>query len=277
MKKRELCGLLDQLGLHPSRRLGQNFLVDENMLDAMVRAAAPAAGEQVLEIGPGTGVLTRSLLAAGCRVTAVEIDHRLADYLRRELGGDDGFTLIEGDACKIDYDRLFAAGVPYRCLANLPYSCGSVFLAGLTILENPPQEAFILLQKEMGDRLLASPGTKDYGALTVRLAWLYETSLVRQVPPGVFFPPPEVMSVYLRLTARPGRPATALRRKAARLAMAAFAQRRKKAAGLLERLCGAPAVQQAFAKLGIPPDARAENLTPNQYLQLAENLPDALQ
>lgn len=275
MKKNELCKLLESLNLRPSRKLGQNFLVDDNMLDAMVRAAAPRTDEAILEIGPGTGVLTRRLLQAGCQVTAVEIDHRLAEYLREALGDKPNFRLLEADACKTDYAAIFGTA-PYRCLANLPYSCGSVFLARLVELDNPPQEAFVLLQKEMGDRLTAVPGTKDYGSLTVRLAWLFDTSLVRLVPPGVFFPPPEVMSAYICLKGRADRPSPALRRAASRLVIAAFAQRRKKALGLLEQLCGKDAVKPAFLQLGLSPDARAENLTPEQYLQLAEILSPSL-
>lgn len=269
MKAAELRQLLDRLGVHPSRKLGQNFLVDENMLDALVKAAAPQSAEKVLEIGPGTGVLTRRLLDAGCQLTAVELDHRLAEYLRQEFADRQNFTIIEGDACKIDYSQLFPADA-FRCLANLPYSCGSVFLAKCADLDNPPADAFVLLQKEMGDRLTASVGTKDYGALTVRLAWLYEISLVRLVPPGVFLPPPEVMSAYIRLKRKDDFPDATTRRLATKVTLTAFAQRRKKAAGLLESIAPKQQILTAFQALNIPLDARAENITPKQFLALAK-------
>ena len=273
MKKSELLALLARLELHPSRKLGQNFLIDDNMLDAMVRASAPVAGESVLEIGPGTGVLTRRLLAAGCRVTAVELDHRLAAYLRSELGEQENFRLIEGDACKQDYQELMG-DEPFRCIANLPYSCGSVFLAVIAALSNPPTELYVLLQKEMGDRLTATIGTKEYGSLTCRLQWLYAISLVRNVPQGVFFPPPEVMSAYIRLKRLPEIPAVALRQRAALLVNTAFSQRRKKITGLLSKYDFQQPLASLLDEMQISPDSRAENLTPAQYLQLAEKLKD---
>jgi len=269
MKKSELLALLARLEIHPSRKLGQNFLIDDNMLDALVRASSPVAGETVLEIGPGTGVLTRRLLETGCQVTAVELDHRLAAYLREEFGAHQNFRLIEGDACKQDYQELLG-DAPFRCIANLPYSCGSVFLAVIATLQNPPTELFVLLQKEMGDRLTAAVDTKEYGSLTCRLQWLYDISLVRTVPPGVFFPPPEVMSAYVRLKRLPTIPALELRQRATILVNAAFSQRRKKITGLLGKYEFRRPLPDLLEALRISPDSRAENLTPEQYLQLAE-------
>jgi len=136
MKKAELCALFERLGLHPSRKLGQNFLVDVNLLEAMVRDAAPMAGERILEIGPGAGTMTEKLLESGCDLTAVEIDYRLVSWLRERFAGKSNFRLLEGDACKLDYQQIFGEA-PYRCIANLPYSCGSVFLANISEQPNP--------------------------------------------------------------------------------------------------------------------------------------------
>ena len=266
---RELRDLLAGLGIHPSRRLGQNFMVDANLLTALVRDAAPQPGQTVLEVGPGTGVLTRLLLAAGCRVTAIELDHRLAAYLRDTLGPQPGFRLVEGDACRTDYAGLFGSA-PFRCIANLPYSCSSVFLAAMADLDNAPTDLHVLLQREMADRLGAAAGSKDYGALSVRLQLRYSVAVVRSVPPQVFWPPPEVGSAWIRLRQRTDCPPPALRRQAAELAAVAFSQRRKKAAKVLAARLGGPAVALAlFAHAGLSPEARAEQLSPADFVRLA--------
>lgn len=266
---RELKDLLAGLGLHPSRRLGQNFLVDGNLLDAMLRDANPRPGERVLEVGPGTGILTRRLLAAGCTVTAVELDRRLAAYLRESLAGESGFRLIEGDACRTDYAGLFG-DAPFRCIANLPYACSSVFLAAMASLANAPTDLHVLLQREMADRLAAEPGSGDYGALTVRVRLRYSVRLVRPVPPQVFWPPPEVASAFVRLERHDAAGPAALRALAGELAGIAFSQRRKKAGKVLsERLGGSAAAGRIFAAAGLSPEARAEQFSPADFGRLA--------
>jgi 16S rRNA (adenine1518-N6/adenine1519-N6)-dimethyltransferase len=266
---RELRDLLAGLGIHPSRRLGQNFMVDANLLAALVRDADPRPGQSVLEVGPGTGVLTRRLLAAGCQVTAIELDHRLAAYLRTALGAQAGFRLIEDDACRVDYAGLFGT-TPFRCIANLPYSCSSVFLAVMADLDNAPADLHVLLQREMADRLGAAPGSRDYGALSVRLQLRYSATMVRTVPPQVFWPPPEVSSAWMRLVQRSDADPTDLRRLAGELAAGAFSQRRKKAAKVLsERLGGTPLALSLFARAGLSPEARAEQFSPADFVRLA--------
>lgn len=272
MNKSELLPLLAKLGVHPSRRLGQNFLVDGNMLDAMVRDAAPQAGESILEVGPGTGVLTRKLIESGVRLTAVEFDHRLAAHIRDTYGRNPGFRLVEADACKLDYDELMGTG-PWRCIANLPYSCGSVFLAHAAAAANPPGELFILLQLEMGERLAAKEGGDDYGALTVQIQSLYQVELRRKVPGAVFHPPPDVDSAFLALRRRPDAPVPEVRRRLIQLAKAGFGQRRKKLFKLIAPLCGEAELRDAYAKLGISEDARAEELAVATWLDLARLCP----
>lgn len=274
MKKAELTALLTRIGLQPSRRLGQNFLLDDNLLEAMVRMAAPRPDERVLEVGPGAGMLTSRLLQCGCRLTAVEFDHRLAAWIRSAYGDNPALTLIEADACRVDYEALFG-GEPFRCIANLPYSCSSVFLARISQLREPPTELFVLLQKEMADRLAAQPGSKEYGSLTARLALLYRTDILRVVNPRVFFPPPEVQSAYVCLRRRDHLPPLPLRRQTDTLIAAAFAQRRKVAARLMEAVAPREKIAAAYASLGLAPEARAEMLTPNQFLRLAESIQPA--
>jgi 16S rRNA (adenine1518-N6/adenine1519-N6)-dimethyltransferase len=274
MTARELRDLLASLGIHPSRRLGQNFMIDANLLTALVRDAAPQPGQEILEVGPGTGVLTRLLLAAGAKVTAIELDHRLAAYLRTALGDQAGFRLVEGDACRTDYANLFGT-TPFRCIANLPYSCSSVFLAAMADLENAPTDLYVLLQREMAERLGATAGSKEYGALTVRLQLRYSVSVIRSVPPQVFWPAPEVGSSWMRLVRHDDSGPLALCRRAGELAAVAFSQRRKKASKVLaERLGGIAATQALFARAALSPEARAEEFSPADFVRLAVCLQD---
>jgi 16S rRNA (adenine1518-N6/adenine1519-N6)-dimethyltransferase len=272
MNKSELLALIAELGLHPSRKLGQNFLLDGNLLAALVRDAQLVPGERVLEVGPGTGVLTEALLAAGCRVTAIELDHRLAAYLNQRFGPEGKpFRLLQGDACRMDLDTVMGRE-PYRCVANLPYSCSSPFLATMATLENPPTAMHVLLQKEMADRLAARPGTKEYGVLTVRLALRYETTMLRTVPPNVFFPAPDVTSAFVRLTLRADAPAADVRRLASSLAGTVFAQRRKKSYRLLADHYPEEQVTAAFAAAGLAPDVRADGISPAGFVALARSI-----
>lgn len=272
MNKSEILPLLARLGVTPSRKLGQNFLVDANCLTSMVRIAAPVDGETILEVGPGTGVLTERLLEAGARVLAVELDHRLAGYLKERFAGNPMIEIIEHDACKLDYAKLPQLQSGYRCIANLPYSCGSVFLSKICSGMNPPRELFVLLQKEMGERLAAAVGTKQYGSLTARLALRYKVAIEKVVPPGVFFPPPEIASAFVSLKLRHDAGDASLPESIDAVVACAFSQRRKKAARLLEALASKEKIAEAFARLGLDENVRAENVSPEQYRQLADLL-----
>ena len=274
MNKSELLALLERLELHPSRRLGQNFLIDPNMLDSLVRSANVTEGDRVLEIGPGTGTLTERMLSVGARVQAIELDHRLAGYLRDERFKDDKlFSLTEADACRLDLDALMG-DEPFRCVANLPYSCSSQLLASLTSMANQPQDIHVLLQKEMADRLTAKAGTKEYGVLTVRLGLLYEIMIVKTIPKNVFFPPPEVVSAFVRMRLRPKRPPRDVMASVSHVAGLAFGQRRKKTCRMLEPEYGAERVAAAFAAASLTEDVRADAITPQAYVRLGMELMD---
>jgi 16S rRNA (adenine1518-N6/adenine1519-N6)-dimethyltransferase len=219
--------------------------------------------------GIASQALTQRLIDAQCKLTAIEYDHRLAEYLREKYRDCPNFRLIEGDACRIEYDKIYPAGTPWRCIANLPYSCGSVIIAKFCAMQEPPSSLHILLQREMGERLCAKPGCGDYGALTVRTALAYHPEIVRIVPPGVFFPPPEVDSAYVRLSALDAPASLEVRRLAGELAITAFAQRRKKAKRLLENHWKNFDFASALTALGLSVDCRAENISPAQYTALA--------
>ena len=274
MNKSELLALMERLEIHPSRKLGQNFLIDPNMLDSLVRIAGVEAGDSILEVGPGTGVLTERMLSAGARVQAVELDHRLARFLREErFKGVESFSLLEADACRTDFDELMGEA-PFRCVANLPYSCSSQLLASLSAMNNPPQDIHVLLQKEMADRLVAKAGTKEYGVLTVRIGLLYEIAVMKTIPKNVFFPPPEVTSAFVRMKLRTERPSREVFAAVSHVAGLAFSQRRKKSCRMLEPEYGADRVAAAFAAAGLAEDIRADGITPKAYVRLGMELMD---
>jgi len=273
---REVGALLRERGIRPSKALGQNFLVDRNVLARIVEAAALPPGAHALEVGAGLGVLTAALLAAGARVTAVEKDASLWPILRERFGGRPGFALVEGDALELDWDALLGApDGPRHLVSNLPYSVGSRVVVDAACCAAPPDSMTLLLQKEVGDRFAAREGTGARAASSVWLQRLYDVRAVRDVPPGCFLPRPEVTSVVLSLR-RHGRhplaPAEAAKFRA--LVREAFLHRRKQLASSMRGAAGGLArdpdfVRAALLAAGAPADARAEALALEQWLALA--------
>ena len=268
MNKKEIISALSELGMRPGRGLGQNFLTDSNLLDAIARINAPAPGEEILEVGPGFGALTGRLLAAGAKVTAIEFDRRLAEYLRRHLACEN-LRLVEADACKVDYADLFPNG-GFRAIANLPYSISSVFIARMLELENPPERMFFMLQREMGERLAALPGSKAYGALSVRVQFDYFVRIERIVPP-------EVDSALVEFRRNHEFNLTKAQREKLRgIVNSAFAQRRKQLGKVLGGVYGREQVAGALRAAGIAPEIRPDKLTCADYLRLAKGLFSAI-
>ncbi len=259
------------MDFHPGKALGQNFLIDGNLLDFIVRTAAPHPGEIILEAGPGFGVLTRGMLGVGAEVYAIEFDHRLAHYLRENIT-DSKFHLTEGDACKVDIEAMLPPDKPFRSVANLPYAISSIFIGRLLDLKNPPVQMLFMLQKEMGLRLAAPSGTKDYGALSVRTQLLYDTRILRIVPKQVFHPQPEVDSALVLFELRQNPPPAELRLLAGEIARCAFEQRRKMIYKPLSARWPKEQVTEALARAGINPETRPDNLSKEEYLKLAELL-----
>jgi 16S rRNA (adenine1518-N6/adenine1519-N6)-dimethyltransferase len=212
--------------LRPRKSLSQNFLTDPEVLDAIVEAADLHPGERVVEVGPGLGVLTRRLLAAGGSVTAVELDARLAAYLRRELGGLDAFELIEADALSLHPRELVDQGA-FKLVANIPYHITSPLLHAFLEGERPPSITVLLVQLEVAERVAAPPGGMSY--LSVFVQNIARAEIVTRVPAAAFEPAPEVDSAVLRLVRRedPPLPAGQGREVFYRVVQAAFRQRRK--------------------------------------------------
>ena len=272
----QLRRLLAGERLRPRRSLSQNFLTDPEALDAIVRAAELEPGDAVAEVGPGLGVLTRRLLAAGCDVVAVELDPRLAGYLRRELAGVPGFSLVEADALTIAGDDVFP-GRAYKLVANIPYHITSPLLHHFLGATHAPDVTVLLVQLEVAERVAAPPGAMSY--LSVFVQHLAEAELVARVPAAAFEPAPKVDSAVLRLRRRPD-PLIAPHDREAfhRLVQAGFRQRRKQIHNALARELPVDRreLDAAFAACAIAPDRRAQTLTVAEWACLAEALSTAL-
>lgn len=255
----------------PRKRFGQNFLRAPHVVEQIVAAAGVQPGERIVEIGPGQGALTDRLLAAGAGVLAFEVDRDLAAALeRRQLPQ---LTVHQGDVLKCAWQEVLTAP-PYKLVANLPYNISSQVLFKILDDRRLFGRLVLMFQKEVGDRLLAGPGSGDYGILSVLVQNWYAVSRVVKVAPGCFFPPPKVESVVLCFEplAQPLAPVSdesAFRR----LVKAVFAQRRKT---LRNSLLGAgyePAdVDAALAAGGISPGCRGETLNIAQMAGLADRL-----
>lgn len=265
--------LLDKYDLRAKKSWGQNFLGDEAVLDDIARLAAPRPGGRVLELGAGLGHLTARLLARGAAVTAVERDRDMARVLRGELG--DRVALLEADAARLDYAAL-AAGQPLTVVGNLPYHLTSPILFDLLGQPGHVARAVFLLQREVAERLAASPGEKDWGVLSVFLQREADVSVERIVPPGAFFPPPKVHSAVIHVGFRPPAADAAVKDPARfrALVKAGFAQRRKTLRNALEagRVAPPEALAAALAAAGIDPGRRGETLTVAEWAALERAL-----
>ena len=269
MNKQELTKRLEACGMRPGRGLGQNFLLDGNLLEWIVRKAAPRKDETILEVGPGFGALTELLVASGAKVTAVEYDHRLAEYLRRRFDGTENFRLVEADACKVDFRELFPEGSTFRCVANLPYAISSVFIARMVKLPEPPPYMLFMLQKEMGERLAAPPSCKAYGALSVVTQSVCDVVIEKTVPPEVFFPRPEVESALVSFTRHDrGGLAPEEKKHLSTVVRLLFNQRRKQMGKVLRGSFPAERVTAALEDLGISPEERPDKLPVETFIRL---------
>lgn len=256
-------------GLSASKALGQNFLFDSQLLDRIARVPGDLDGQEVFEVGPGPGGLTRALLQAGATVTAVERDRRCIPALA-ELGEafPGRLQVIEGDALEIDAPSLFA-GRPH-VVANLPYNVGTALLVGWLSADWQPWWASLTLmfQKEVAERIVAAPGTDAYGRLAVLAQWRSSARIAMPVHRSAFTPPPKVMSAVVHI--EPGEEPAGVRfATLEKLTAAAFGQRRKMLRQSLKPVPGAVAAAEA---LGIDPTRRAETVTVAEFVALARAL-----
>ncbi|MEI8242134.1 MAG: 16S rRNA (adenine(1518)-N(6)/adenine(1519)-N(6))-dimethyltransferase RsmA [bacterium] len=274
---REWC---QQRGFHPNRTLGQNFLIDRNILESIMDAAGVGPGMRVLEIGPGLGVVTAELLHRGAQVTAIEKDHRLAAWLGEFLGGEPRLQLIAADALEVDLDALLAARFD-ALVSNLPYSVGTRILLDVGMHALAPPRITVTVQLEVAERFAAQAGEDARGQAGVWLQRVYDVELVRIIKPTCFWPKPEISSALVRLT-RHDRHALSPGEVVRYLALTrhAFMHRRKQLAASLrlapEPLCLETAVaQELLAGCDADPRARAEELDVAQWCELVRAWPGA--
>lgn len=256
-------------GLSASKALGQNFILDRQLLARIAAIPGPLAGEKVYEVGPGPGGLTRALLDAGALVTAVERDRRCLPALT-ELEADYAgrLKLIERDALKIDEAETLGGGV--HVVANLPYNIGTALLLRWLKAEWPPwwKSLTLMFQKEVAERIVAAPGSAAYGRLAIAAQWRSSPVIAMKVGRSAFVPPPKVSSAVVHITPAQG-PAGVEPEIIERLTQAAFGQRRKMLRSTLKAMCGA---LEAAIDLGIDLERRAETLSVDQFIVLAQLL-----
>jgi 16S rRNA (adenine1518-N6/adenine1519-N6)-dimethyltransferase len=247
------------------RSLGQNFLIDQRVVDRIVSAAEIGSGEQVIEIGPGRGALTGKLLAAGAGVTAIELDRELIGPLREQYGNDPSFRVIEQDALDIDFRELAAAmGSPVKLVANLPYNISTAILQNFVEQREAFSMLVLMFQREVVERITAAPGDSERGFLTVLVEAAFKVERVIDVPPGAFRPVPKVWSSVVKLT--PIVDAIQPIKKLRILASGAFAQKRKTILNNLKHAF--PFASEMLESAGIEPRRRAETLDLEEWRRL---------
>ena len=254
-------------GLDARKRLGQHFLLDLNLTRRIARAAAPLAPGTVIEVGPGPGGLTRALLLEGAaRVIAIEVDPRAVDALQELVRAADGrLQVVQADALEVSLTGLGPA--PRRIVANLPYNVSTALLVRWLHQAGDIAEMVLMFQKEVADRLVALPRSKDYGRLSVLAQHVCAVERLFYIPPSAFVPPPKVTSSVVRLTPYPADRRLADLQPLERVTAASFGQRRKMLRGALRSLFADPTL--VLTRLGLSPTARAEELAVADFVRLA--------
>lgn len=264
----------------PLKRFGQHWLKSEKALAKIVEAAQLQKSDRILEIGPGTGILTQRLLEVSEAVTSVEIDRNLSKKLVQKFGKLDNFILLEGDFLELDIPELLTPFPKFqdhnKVVANIPYNITGLILAKLfgTIYEpvNVSYDSVVLLiQKEVGDRLVAKPSTKAYSALSVRMQYLTECEFICDVPAKAFYPPPKVDSVVVRLRPKVIDHPAQKPQLLGTLIKLGFTSRRKMLKNNLKSLISVEELSKTLEKLQINPQARAENLSVRNWIDLSNS------
>ena len=265
---KEVRALLEKLGHRPNKGLGQNYLIDANILDIIAKAAEIGPEESVLEIGPGLGALTERILPMSGRVTCIEKDPTMVKYLKSRFSD---FTLIESDALDVDLDKLFQDGIT-KVAANLPYSVASRLMVDMAECEHRPELMSLTIQKEVADRLCAPAGDKHYGVLSILTGVFYVNKLVKKISPTCFLPPPKVWSAVVKMHRRElpvvGHAEYPVFKK---LVKHCFSQRRKQIGTILKRLEISP-VDDLLFDAGIGHTERPEKIEIERWAELARLL-----
>ena len=277
--------ILQKYNFNFQKKFGQNFLIDEHVLDKIIRAAEITKDDYVLEIGPGIGTMTQYLACAAREVTAVEIDRALIPILEDTLQDYDNVTVINDDILKVDINRLVEeknGGRPIKVVANLPYYITTPIIMGLFESHVPLESITVMVQKEVADRMQVGPGTKDYGALSLAVQYYAEPYIVANVPPNCFMPRPAVGSAVIRLTRHQKPPVEVMDEKLMfRLIRASFNQRRKTLANGLknsgELNLSKEVITAAIEKLGKGSSVRGEALDLEEFARLTNIIKEEME
>jgi 16S rRNA (adenine1518-N6/adenine1519-N6)-dimethyltransferase len=264
------------------KQFGQHWLRSDKALSQILKAAELKPHDRILEIGPGTGILTKQLLPLVEAVVAVEIDRDLCELLAKKLAKNENFLLLQGDFLSLDLENLLAPlpafQNPKKVVANIPYNITGPILEKLlgTIAqpnEQPLESIVLLVQKEVADRLYAKPGTRAYGALSVRVQYLAASELIAHVPAKAFQPPPKVDSAIVRLYPRIAHPAADPKYLDTIVRMG-FSSKRKMLRNNLKAIVEPTQLNQLLEKLEVNPQTRAEDLSVAQWVALSQTLKD---
>lgn len=282
-----------QVGIRPHAKYGQNFLIDLNLLDILLESAQLTADDVVLEIGTGTGSLTAQMARRAAAVVTVEVDRQMFQLASEELESFENVTMLQCDALK-NKNRLApeimetvgeklasATNRRFKLVANLPYNIATPLISNLLAEENPPESMTVTIQQEVAERVVARPGTKDYGALTVWVQSQCRAEILRTLPPAAFWPRPKVSSAFLQITLD-----AALRARIAdreffhSFVRSMFLHRRKFLRSELFTVCKdrltKPEVDAILERLGLDPTLRAEQLDVDTMLALSEAVRTAI-
>ena len=272
--------ILQKYNFNFQKKFGQNFLIDEHVLDKIIRAAEITKDDYVLEIGPGIGTMTQYLACAAREVTAVEIDRALIPILEDTLKEYDNVSIINEDILKVDIAALAKeknGGRPIKVVANLPYYITTPIIMGLFESHVPLESITVMVQKEVADRMQVGPGTKDYGALSLAVQYYAEPYIVANVPCNCFMPRPNVGSAVIRLTCHAERPVDVKDEAFMfKIIRASFNQRRKTLQNGLNNASNLSVnkeqVVTALEKMGLPATVRGEALSLEQFAELSNLL-----
>ena len=253
-----------------SKKLGQNFLIKRGIVDEIVHAAELTPGEHVLEVGPGIGTLTQGLAQSGADVTAIELDRRLLEVLDTTLASYDNVRIVHGDVLKLDVPTIMNHK-PFKVVANLPYYITTPIIMSLLESKLPIERLVVMVQKEVALRMVAKPGTKDYGALSVAVQYYTEPDIVLDVPPKSFLPAPAVTSSVIRCVLRDKPPVDVIDEKLFfRVVKAGFAQRRKTFANTMKTTgLSKDRIEELLAKANIDGQRRGETFTLQEFADVA--------
>ena len=253
-----------------SKKLGQNFLIKRGIVDEIVHAAELTPGEPVLEVGPGIGTLTQGLAQSGADVTAIELDRRLLEVLDTTLASYDNVRIVHGDVLKLDVPTIMNHK-PFKVVANLPYYITTPIIMSLLESKLPIERLVVMVQKEVALRMVAKPGTKDYGALSVAVQYYTEPDIVLDVPPKSFLPAPAVTSSVIRCVLRDKPPVDVIDEKLFfRIVKAGFAQRRKTFSNTMKTTgLSKDRIEELLAKANIDGQRRGETFTLQEFADVA--------